>query len=250
MIAMIAAITLAWLGCAPAPELPPPRLVDPLAPSEPVSTEPSHDRPSEPDPPEFDPAELERALARLPAGPTLAEVQRAALAQAGIDPATAARWLRRSRTAAILPTVSVQYDRRFDRGWVLDQAVGDPDELRNDSGQQDVLKAKATWELDRLIFSPDELRAARAVLDVADFRERLLVEITQLYFERERILLERELAPPMDLEAAIDLSLRLREVEGLLAGLTGLDFSPEAAPRRARRSRAHTRRDLGNGSRE
>ena len=101
---------------------------------------------------------------------------------------------------------------------------------------QDVRRAKATWELDRLIFAPDELRAARAVLDVADVRERLLIEITRLYFERERLLLERELAPPADLEAAIESSIRLREVEGLLAGLTGLDFSPPATP---------MRRDLG-----
>jgi hypothetical protein len=226
---MIAATLIAWLY-APAAEPPPPRLIE----IEPPSPAPA----SEPETPDFDPAELDKVLARLPRGPTLAEVQTAALARAGVDPASAARWLRRARTAAVLPTLTVQYDRRFDRGSVLDQAVGDPDELRNDSGQQDVLRTKATWELDRLIFSPDELRAARAVLDVADFRERLLVEVTQLYFERERILLERELDPPTDLEAAIDLSLRLREVEGLLAGLTGLDFSPRSTTStRARRSR-------------
>lgn len=186
--------------------------------------------PAEPAPPTFDPAALERALARLPAGPTLAQVQAAALARAGLDPDPSARWIRRARSAAAMPIVSVQYDRRFDRGWTLDQEVGQADALRNDSGNQDVLRAKATWELDRLIFDPDELRAARAVLDVAEFRERLLVEITQLYFERERILLERELAPPTDLATAIDLDVRLREVEGLLAGLTGLDFAPP--PRR------------------
>lgn len=243
---MIAAVLiLFWLGYAPAPEPPPPRLVGPLPadaePQPPAATQPSEPEPSEP---AFDPAQLEQALARLPPGPSLADVQRAALARAGVDPAAAARWLRRSRSAAVLPTLTVQYDRRFDRGWVLDQAVGDTDDLRSDSGQQDTLRTKATWHLDRLIFSPDELRAARTVLDIADFRERLLVEVTQLYFERERILLERELSPPADLDEAIDLALRLREVEGLLAGLTGLDFSPTASQRR--RSRAsQSRRDLG-----
>lgn len=225
---MIAALVIAWLGCAPAPEPPAPELIQP-APAPEAATV------AEPEQPAYDPAQLERALARLP-GPTLAEVQAAALAQAGIDPIAAARWLRRARTAAALPTVSVQYDRRFDRGWTLDESVGEADALRNDAGNQDVLRAKATWELDRLIFAPDELRAARAVLDVADVRERLLIEITRLYFERERLLLERELAPPADLEAAIESSIRLREVEGLLAGLTGLDFSPPATP---------MRRDLG-----
>ncbi|HVI03642.1 MAG TPA: hypothetical protein VM869_33345 [Enhygromyxa sp.] len=225
---MIAAtLTLLLLG-PPALEPPAPEIVEP-APAEPAPAEPE---------PSFDPAQLEHALARLPAGPTLAQVQAAALARAGLDPDPSARWLRRARSAAAMPIVSVQYDRRFDRNWTLDREVGQADALRNDSGNQDVLRAKATWELDRLIFDPDELRAARAVLDVAEFRERLLVEVTQLYFERERILLERELAPPTDIATAIDLNVRLREVEGLLAGLTGLDFAPPP------------RRDLGIGARQ
>ena len=207
---------------APAAEDPPaPVLTE--APHEAALPEPE----PEPEPPAYDAAQLEAALAALPSSPSLAQVQAAALARAGVDPALASRWLRRARSAAVLPTVSVQWDRRFDRGWTLDQAVGEADSLRNDSGAQDVLRAKATWELDRLIFAPDELRAARAVLDVTDARERVLVEITRLYFERERLLLERSLAPAPDLESAIAASLRLREVEGLLTGLTGLDFTPE-----------------------
>ena len=199
-----------------APSLPP-------APTLPLDT-PQVPAP-ESDSPSYDPQRLQAALDRLPTSPSLAEARDAAIIRAGVDPSAAARWLRRSRRAAALPTVSVQYDRRFDRGWTLDQAVGEADALRNDAGNQDVLRVKATWELDRLVFSPDELRAARAALDVADFRERLLVEVTRLYFERERLLLERELAPPPDLESGIAASLRLREVEGLLEGLTGLDFS-------------------------
>lgn len=230
-----AAIVIACLWADP-PSDPPPDPPDPPAPK--LVGPPPADSPepeSEPEP-TFDPAELEQALARLPAGPTLAEAQAAALAHAGLAPDPSTRWIRRARTSAVLPVVSVQYDRRFDRNWTLDQEVGEADSLRNDSGNQDVLRAKATWELDRLIFAPDELRAARAVLDLAEFRERLLVQVTRLYFERQRILLEREVAPPMDLESAIDLHVRLREVEGLLAGLTGIDFS-----------RAQPRQHLGGG---
>jgi hypothetical protein len=205
---------------------PPPELVQP-APIEPAPIEPA---PAEPAPPSYNPVQLEQALARLPVGPTLAETQAAALARAGLDPDPSARWIRRARTAAALPIVSVQWDRRLDRGWTLDQAVGEADALKNDAGNQDVLRAKATWELDRLVFAPDELRAARAVLDMADARERLLVEVTQLYFERERILLERELAPPVDLESAIALRVRLRELEGVLSGLTGLEFDSSSPP--------------------
>ena len=170
------------------------------------------------------PAQIEAALARVATGPSLEALQDAATRRAGLDPGLATRWLRRVRVAAALPTLSVQYDHRLDHGWALDREVGAADALRTDAGSQGVIRAKATWELDRLIFSPDELRAARAALDLAEVRERVLVEVTQLYFERLRILVERELAPPTDLDAAIEAALRVREIEGLLAGLCGLEF--------------------------
>lgn len=232
--AVLLAIVFAMLFAPPEP--PAPELVGPPPPA---NADPGNDQPAANTQPGYDPVQLERALARLPSKPSLADVQAAALARAGLSPDPSAGWLRRARSASVLPTVSVQYDRRFDRNWTLDQEVGEADALRNDSGSQDVLRAKATWELDRLIFDPEELRAARAVLDLADFRERLLIEVTQLYFERERILLERELMPPTDIDAAIGSTVRLREIEGLLAGLTGLDFSPPPV-----------RRDLGDAPRE
>ena len=181
-------------------------------------------------PAQIDMALIDAAFAQLPAGPSLRETQDAALRQAGVDPRAGTRWIRRARVAAALPTISVQVDHRLDQGWTLDREVGEADALRNDAGNQSVVRAKATWELDRLIYAPDELRAARAALDLADFRERVLVQVTQLYYERQRLLVERELAPPTDMSAAIAASLRLREVEGLLAGLTGLDFTQHVEP--------------------
>src|SRR5262249_3781923 len=153
--------------------------------------------------PVVDMAQIDAALARLPPAPSLQATQDAALRRAGVDAAAAARWLRRARVAAALPTMSVQIDQRMDRGWTLDREVGQADALRNDAGNRDLVRAKATWELDRLIFAPDELRAARAAIDLADLRERVLVEVTSLYFERQRLLVERELAPPADFDTAL-----------------------------------------------
>jgi hypothetical protein len=187
----------------------------------PVEPAPAPEEPG----PVVDVAQIDAALARLPPAPSLRATQDAALRRAGVDAAAAARWLRRARVAAALPTMSVQVDQRMDRGWVLDREVGQADALRNDAGNQAVVRAKATWELDRLIFAPDELRAARAAIDLADLRERVLVQVTALYFERQRLLVERELAPPADFDTALAAALRLREVEGLLTGLTGLDFA-------------------------
>ncbi len=175
-----------------------------------------------------DPALLARALAQLPSKPGVAEVQAAALRRATLAPKTAQRWLRRARAAAILPTVTGEVGLRTDQGWQLDQAAGDGDELSQDLGAGRVMQVRASWDLDRLIFNADELRAARAALDLADVRERLLVRVTQLYFERQQLLLEIATLPARDGHEAIGRYVRLAEVEAVLTGLTGL-----ALPRRA-----------------
>ncbi len=213
-------VCIAWLT---SPPVAPPSEAPSSAP-EPAEPPTPPPEPAEPPAPSFDPTALAAALAELPQAPSLAEVQRAALRTAGIEPMRSRAWQRRSRVAAAAPRVSVQYDHRIDQGWVLDQEAGTADALRNDVGNQSVLRIDATWELDRLVFSSDELRAVRAGLDVADARERLLIEVTRLYFERQRLLLEDRLAPPLDLETALDRAVRIRELEGLLTGLTGLDF--------------------------
>jgi hypothetical protein len=178
-----------------------------------------------PPPPPPDPAVLARALAELPTRPTIAEVQEAALRRATLSPRTAQRWLRRARAAAALPTVQAEVGIRSDQGWQLDQAAGDGDALSQDLGAGRVLQVRAGWELDRLVFNVDELRAARASLDLADVRERLLVRVSQLYFERAQLLLEIAVLPARDGHEAIGRQVRLAEVEAVLAGLTGLSFA-------------------------
>lgn len=180
--------------------------------------------PAPPPPPPPDPAVLARALADLPTRPSAAEVQAAALKRATLSPRTAQKWLRRARAAAALPTVQAEVGLRSDQGWQLDQAAGDGDELSHDLGAGKLVQVRATWELDRLVFNADELRAARAALDLADMRERLLVRVTQLYFERAQLLLEIASLPARDGHEAIGRHVRLAEIEAVLAGLTGLSF--------------------------
>lgn len=171
-----------------------------------------------------DPAALSRAMEELPSRPTIAEVQDAALRRLAVGPATARRWIARARAAAILPSVQGEYDQRFDRDVQLDQAAGTADALSQDLGAGRGARVRAAWDLGRLIFNPDELRAARAALDAAAERERVLVLVTQLYFERQQLLLEIALLPARDGHEAIGRRVRAAEIEAVLVGLTGLRF--------------------------
>jgi hypothetical protein len=172
------------------------------------------------------------ALGRLPRDPDIGAVQRAAARRAELDPRATRRWIHRARAAAVLPTVTLESETQTGLAWGLDQEAGTADALQRDLEGGRGFRVRAGWELDRLVFNLDELRAARAVLDFVDWRERVLVQVTQLYFERRRLMLEALLEPHADIARAIARQVRVAELEALLEGLTGLRFSP-ARPRGA-----------------
>lgn len=180
--------------------------------------------PAAPPTPVPEPEALARAIERLPARPTIAEVQKAALRRLALQPRSARRLLARARAAAVLPTIQGEYDQSIDRDYKLDQAAGTADALTSDLGAGRGARVRASWDLGRLIFNPDELRAARAVMDAAAERERVLVGVTQLYFERQQLLLEIALLPARDGQEAIGRRVRVAEIEAVLVGLTGLRF--------------------------
>lgn len=160
--------------------------------------------------------------------PTIEELQEAALRRAAVDPRASRRWLARARAAAALPSVRGELDLRRDQAWQLDQEAGVADELSQDNGAGQVIRVRVAWELDRLIFDPNELRAARAAVDMAMAREQLLLRLTQLYFERIQLLAELAGdAPPAD---ALSLEIRVREIEAVLYGLSGLRLRTRGRP--------------------
>ena len=167
---------------------------------------------------------LERAMRALPERPTVAEVQKAALRRLALGDRGARRLLARARAAAVLPNVQGEYQQSIDRDFQLDQEAGTADALKQDLGAGRGARVRATWDLGRLIFNPDELRAARAGLDAAAERERVLIAVTQLYFERQQLLLEIALLPARDGQQEIGRRVRIAEIEAVLVGLTGLRF--------------------------
>lgn len=102
-------------------------------------------------------------------------------------------------------------DRQFDRGSDYDAAL--------------VLR----WELGDLAYNAEAIDVARETREVIELRDEVLDEVTQLYFERRRVLLALRTAPAGAVESA---RLRLRADE-LAAGLdawTGGFFSRHAPP--------------------
>jgi hypothetical protein len=102
-------------------------------------------------------------------------------------------------------------DREFDRGSEYDGAL--------------VLR----WDLGDLVYQPEAIDVAREAREVIELRDEVLDEVTQLYFERRRVLLSLRSAAGDAAESA-RLRLRADELAAGLDGWTGVFFSRHAPP--------------------
>jgi len=174
---------------------------------------------------------LPRALlAELPVDPPIERVHRAALDYLGLGPSRIEAMRRGVGRRGWLPklvlTGAATRDR--DRGTDVDEVVTsgsfyrlvDQDEGRARDG---ALSLAFTWELGDLFYHPEEIDVSREAREVIELRDDVLDEITQLYFERRRVLLE--LAAARTPEEALRLRLRAAELAAGIDAWTGGWFS-------------------------
>lgn len=168
--------------------------------------------------------------------PTVQQVQGWASEYAQIEPALVDRWLGASRSFAMLPQVRLQY--RFRDGWdqdfqyfARDGFIDSPDDevfdVLDDAGrdQDQWYTVQATWDLDKLVMSSERIRVLNEAQDIVKLRDRVLTEVTRLYFERRRLQVDLLLEPRSDLHSRATDQLRLMELTANLDALTGGTFS-------------------------
>ncbi|MBM4282874.1 MAG: ComEA family DNA-binding protein [Deltaproteobacteria bacterium] len=168
---------------------------------------------------------VRKVLKRYAGEPTAREVQERAIEYVRIHPEIIDSWRLRARTNALAPRLSTDAQGNTNNGLRTVTTTGQaPQEVRtDDTGGR--LSVSATWELDRLIFEPQEMAVAREGVRVANLRDRVLDEVTRRYFERRRLQVDLELAPPTDLGDRIKKELRLQELTADIDAATGGWFS-------------------------
>lgn len=179
---------------------------------------------------------VDEVMAEFANEPTVLQVQQWAGDNARLNPREVDRWMSSSRTFALLPEVRVEYRIRdgWDQGfqyYPLDGLIDDPNDqvfdLLDDAGrdQDRTFIARATWDLDKLIMSSERIRVINEAQDVVKLRDKVLTEVTRLYFERRRLQVEMLLRPKSDVYALAKDQLRLMELTANLDALTGGTFS-------------------------
>jgi hypothetical protein len=175
-------------------------------------------------------------LAQFKSEPTVLDVQGWANEYSHASPELVDRWLRQSKLFAALPQVDLEYRLRtgYDFGYnYIPNSVDDPTDVLSvlqDAGEDAdaYYTAKASWDLNELVMSSERIRVISEVQDVVKLRDKVLTEVTGVYFERRRLQVDMLLSPKADVRGQVIDQLRMMELTANIDALTGGRFSAAA----------------------
>jgi hypothetical protein len=165
-----------------------------------------------------------------PGDPGINAVQDATLRFNRLAPDDLDSLAERARYGALLPQLSVSFDRTVRRqdSLLASDLTGERLDLLAGAGYS--AQARATWHLDRVVYDPAEVRVAYGAARMSRERAALLLEVTTLYYKRARLLRDAANASPEanpNPEIDIDIDETSAEIDALCGGCLE---SPEGDP--------------------
>ncbi|MDP6933226.1 MAG: hypothetical protein QGG40_09940, partial [Myxococcota bacterium] len=135
-----------------------------------------------------------------------------------------------ARKAYLMPSVTLDWDKDLDLAEdyiyvVDDDGVAVAELSSTDVDNDDSYGVRLQWRLDKLIMSSERIRVINEAQDIAKLRDKVLDEVTRLYFDRRRLQVEMLLTPASDLQGRLRNELRLQELTANLDAYTGGAFS-------------------------
>ena len=179
---------------------------------------------------------VDEVLAHFAGEPDVGAVQAMAMSYTKTNPELVEGWLKASRTAFGLPAVTLSYDKDLDdyNTWNYLDLDGngsvetDEFQLYNSrADDDDSFGVRLAWRLDKIVMSSERIRVINEAQDIVKLRDKILEDVTRLYFDRRRLQVEQVLSPPGDLRTQLKNELRLQELTANIDALTGGRFSAE-----------------------
>jgi len=173
---------------------------------------------------------VNQVLAEFGGEPEIRAVQAMAMGYTKTNPELVEGWLNASQKAYLLPKLNLQYEKEMDLSEDYEYTTGDDGSAESeldqvDASNDDKYVVKLEWRLDKLVMSSEKIRVINEAQDIVKLRDKVLDEVTRLYFDRRRLQVEMLLRPANDLQAKMKSELRLQELTANLDAYTGGAFS-------------------------
>lgn len=173
---------------------------------------------------------VDEVLAEFDSEPSIQDVQQMAMQYTHTHRDQVEKWLWASKNSAWLPELKLRYYYQDQFGQDFDYADGGAIDLQQ--GDTDVrwqAYVEVRWRLDDLVMSSEQIRVISETQDVVKLRDKVLSEVTRVYFDRRRLQVDMLLNPTKDLEARVENQLRLMELTAEVDAYTGGAFSSAVA---------------------
>ncbi len=181
---------------------------------------------------------VEEVMALFESEPSIRDVQLAAVRFAEIDAYQFEMWRRKVKEQGLWPD-SVQFtithktddDRDYTRASTVSLVGGtayvgpDRETWRYKTDYDFTYQLRVRWSLQDYCFNSDMLRVSTETERQVRFRQRVIEDITRLYYDRRRLQVELALQPDVQTMAQVRRQLQLEELTAAIDGMTGGYFS-------------------------
>jgi hypothetical protein len=177
---------------------------------------------------------VEEVLGQFSNEPGVLKVQAMTMDYTKTNPAMVEGWLKASTAAYALPAVTLTYDKDMDDYTTWDYLdLNEDGDVRSDEHQFNTTRSdddqgfgvRLAWRLDKLVMSSERIRIINEAQDIVKLRDKVLDEVTRVYFDRRRLQVDQLLSPSSGLREKIKNELRLQELTASIDALTGGEFS-------------------------
>lgn len=169
---------------------------------------------------------VDEILAVFDPEPSVQDVQQMAMDYTYTHRDQVEAWMRATKTGPALPQLKLKY--RYADVFKQDFTYRDATAFDLDDGEVDqghLAEVQVKWELNELVMSSEKIRVISETQDVAKLRDKVLSDVTRLYFDRRRLQVDMLLNPSNDMRTQLENQLRLMELTAELDAYTGGAFS-------------------------
>lgn len=181
---------------------------------------------------------VEDIMATFDSEPSIRDVQNAAVRFAEVDARQFAEWRQKSHEKGLWPDsaqITVDHDTDDDRDYTRTNTISmtggtayvGPDKETWKRGTDDDYdyQLRFRWSLQDYCFSNDVLRVSAETRRQVIFRQEVIEDVTEVYYERRALQIEMILQRDVQISVKVKRELQLQRLTAALDGMTGGYFS-------------------------